>query len=167
MIITPSMKSGTRSTTTAHGNTWQQGRWYHHRLGSHLSPTMTMSSSMKSCTMHTTKIHGNTTMHVATAEGGYHHEPMNKMIKKTSETLSNKLQSTKTNYHIYTSYSILASHLSFRHRKKNLEHIHSALPLQPHSASIKAVLPVEWGSGVVAALKRPPKAAIWPTNFNK
>jgi hypothetical protein len=47
--------------------------------------------------------------HTTTAKCSYHHEPMNKMIKETSETLSNRLQYTQINYHIPTSYSILAS----------------------------------------------------------
>jgi hypothetical protein len=88
-----------------------------------LSPTRTMSSSMKSesGTMHTKTVHGK--YHYATAaDGVYHHEPMNKMIKRTSETLSNMLPYIQMNYHVHTSFRILVScYLSiYVHRNEKL-----------------------------------------------
>jgi hypothetical protein len=57
---------------------------------SHISPTMTISviHEVRYNAYHdgARKYH-----HAAASESGYHHEPMNKMIKKTSGTLSNRL----------------------------------------------------------------------------
>jgi hypothetical protein len=102
ITMLPSTKSGTMSTMTVPENTTmalQMSMVVSPLITpSHFSPTMTTSSSMK---LGTNAWHDSARKyHHAAAEGGYHHESMNKMIKKTSETLSNRLQYTQMNYPI-------------------------------------------------------------------